>query len=114
MNNQQYNPDIAAYLYQRAGEKGIPLGGNFELTPRCNMNCKMCYIRMSEQEMAHIGRERTVDEWLDIAKQAKDAGMLFLMLTGGEIDGAEDVKKSFPDFFERLSALGAEVKIIGD
>ncbi len=39
---------------------------------------------------------------------------VLLMLTGGEIDGAEDVKKSFPDFFERLSALGAEVKIIGD
>ena len=39
---------------------------------------------------------------------------VLLMLTGGEIDGAEDVKKSFPDFWERLSALGAEVKIIGD
>ncbi len=38
---------------------------------------------------------------------------VLLMLTGGEIDNAEDVKKSFPDFFERLSSLGAEVKIVG-
>ena len=38
---------------------------------------------------------------------------VLLMLTGGETDNAEDVKKSFPDFFERLSSLGAEVKIVG-
>ena len=31
---------------------------------------------------------------------------LLLTLTGGEIDGAEAVAKSFPDFFERLSSLG--------
>lgn len=107
MNPQQNNPDIAAYLYQRAGEKGIPLGGNFELTPRCNMNCKMCYIRMSEQEMAHIGRERTVDEWLDIAKQAKDAGMLFLLLTGGEpllYDG-------FWELYTELKKMGLLISI---
>ena len=31
-------------------------------------------------------------------------------LTGGVIDGAEAVKKSFPDFFERLEEIGIEVK----
>jgi len=31
---------------------------------------------------------------------------LLLTLTGGEIDGAEAVSKSFPDFFERLASLG--------
>lgn len=31
-------------------------------------------------------------------------------LTGGIIDGAEAVKKSFPDFFERLEKIGIEVK----
>ncbi len=30
-------------------------------------------------------------------------------LTGGTIEGAEAVSKSFPDFFERLSSLGIEV-----
>lgn len=35
---------------------------------------------------------------------------VLLTLTGGEIEGAQAVKKSLPDFFDRLSALGIEVK----
>ena len=31
--------------------------------------------------------------------------------TGGTIEGAEAVSKSFPDFFERLAALGASLVI---
>ncbi len=34
---------------------------------------------------------------------------VLLTLTGGTIDGAEAVGKSFPDFFDRLSALGITV-----
>ena len=30
------------------------------------------------------GRLRTADEWLEIGRQMKDAGVLFLLLTGGE------------------------------
>ena len=31
--------------------------------------------------------------------------------TGGEIRGAEAVRKSFPDYWERLQSLGIEVEI---
>lgn len=34
---------------------------------------------------------------------------VLLMLTGGEIEGAQAVRKSFPDFFEKLKGLGIEV-----
>ena len=37
---------------------------------------------------------------------------VLLTLTGGEIEGAEAVTKSFPDFFEKLSSLGIEVEKI--
>jgi len=36
---------------------------------------------------------------------------VLLSLTGGEIDGAEAVAKSYPDFFEHLMSLGIEVEI---
>ena len=29
----------------KATQANIPLGGTFELTPLCNMNCDMCFIR---------------------------------------------------------------------
>ncbi len=35
---------------------------------------------------------------------------VLLTLTGGKINGAEAVKKSLPDFFERLEALGVEIR----
>ena len=35
---------------------------------------------------------------------------VLLTLTGGEIEGAQAVRKSFPDFFEKLKQLGIEVE----
>jgi 3-phosphoshikimate 1-carboxyvinyltransferase len=37
---------------------------------------------------------------------------VLLMLTGGEIQGAQAVRKSFPDFFERMKQLGLDVEIL--
>ncbi len=34
---------------------------------------------------------------------------ILLTLTGGEIEGAQAIRKSFPDFFEKLHAIGIEV-----
>jgi 3-phosphoshikimate 1-carboxyvinyltransferase len=35
---------------------------------------------------------------------------VLLTLTGGEIEGAQAVRKSFPDFFEKLKQLKIEVQ----
>jgi 3-phosphoshikimate 1-carboxyvinyltransferase len=37
---------------------------------------------------------------------------VLLSMTGGVIDGAEAIRKSYPDFFTTLAALGTEVKVI--
>ena len=72
------------YYSQMSRIKKIPFFGSFELTPRCNMNCKMCYIRMTEEEMHKVGYELTIENWLSIAKDAVNEGMMHLLLTGGE------------------------------
>ena len=71
-------------LADKADAMRAPLGGSMELLPLCNMDCKMCYIRLSRQEMEQRGRMLSCDEWLNIAKDAKDNGVLYLLLTGGE------------------------------
>ena len=71
-------------LLQKARQKHIPVTGALELLPLCNMNCDMCYVRLGREEMEAKGRLRTADEWLEIGRQMKDAGVLFLLLTGGE------------------------------
>lgn len=99
--------DIKRTLSVKCAKLGIPVSGIFELTPRCNLQCKMCYVRMSPEQMAPIGRERTAKEWLDIAKNAVDAGMMFLLLTGGEPTLRED----FPEIYEGLVKMGLSISI---
>ena len=84
MNTVPVAPAATEYLYRKAAAAGIPLSGTFELTPVCNMDCKMCYIRLSRQTQESIAPLADADQWLKLAQEAKDAGMLYLLLTGGE------------------------------
>ena len=86
----------------KAAEKHIPLGGSFELTPRCNLRCKMCYIRMDKRQMDQIGRERTAKEWIALAKEAVEAGTLNLLITGGE----PLIRDDFEEIYTALSKMG--------
>lgn len=71
-------------IIKRAKQSNSPVSGSIELLPLCNMNCDMCYIRLSREDMERQGRMRTADEWLEIGSQMREAGVLFLLLTGGE------------------------------
>lgn len=98
---------IKAAVCAKAALMRVPVSGSFELTPRCSLNCKMCYIRMTPEEMRPLGTERTVSRWVDLAQQAKQAGMVFLLLTGGE-------PLVYSDFFpllQELSQLGLSIDI---
>ena len=75
---------LEEYLVDRATKHGVPLGGTLELLPLCNMNCDMCYVRLSREEMEARGRLRGANEWLRLAEEMKQNGVLFLLLTGGE------------------------------
>ena len=54
MNNPPVVPAATEYLYRKATAAGIPLSGTFELTPVCNVDCKMCYVRLSRQAQEAI------------------------------------------------------------
>ena len=75
---------VKDYVFRKGAANRIPVSGTFELTPRCNFRCKMCYIHMDGEEQRCAGRELTTEEWLAAAKEAVDAGMIYLLLTGGE------------------------------
>jgi len=82
-----FTEDASAFerrLIDRAARARSPINGSLELTPICNMQCEMCYVRLTPAEAAQQGGLRSVEEWLDIARQMRDAGTLFLLLTGGE------------------------------
>lgn len=81
MSTENY---LENYLYTKAAQNHIPISGTFELLPVCNLDCKMCYVKKSMSDVKQLGGLRNADEWISLAKKAVDAGMLFLLLTGGE------------------------------
>lgn len=83
-HDNEYVSTVERRLFAMAYEKMVPVYGVLELTPLCNMNCDMCYVRLSRSEMESQGRMKTLDEWLMLAKEMKEAGVLFILLTGGE------------------------------
>lgn len=89
-------------IYTRAANTQIPVNGSLELLPLCNMNCDMCYIRLSREEADARGGLRSVDEWIRLGQEMAQSGVLFLLLTGGE-------PLLFPDFrklYLELKKLG--------
>lgn len=71
-------------LFAKATQTGTPLSGTFELTSRCTLNCKMCYIHSKAKDGKVIEKEKPTEWWLDLAEKAQKNGMLLLLLTGGE------------------------------
>ena len=103
----QTEPLISSYLNRKACGLGLPVGGSFELTARCNFNCKMCYVHLSESEQARLGRELTADEWLSLASDARDMGLIFLLLTGGE----PFLRGDFVCIYEQLVKMGLVISV---
>lgn len=89
-------------MKQKCAARRIPQSGTFELTPLCNFRCSMCYIRLDPDQMSFHGRLRTAGEWLELGRQALDAGTLYLLLTGGELLTRAD----FCQIYEGLSEMG--------
>lgn len=100
---------VRQFLNFRAREKNIPINGSFELTPLCNLDCKMCYVHLNRNQLQ--GAELlTAEQWKHIMKQAVDAGMMYAKLTGGEC-------LTYPDFRELylyLRSFGVEVSILSN
>jgi radical SAM protein with 4Fe4S-binding SPASM domain len=92
-----YGP-LVHELHRRAAEHRQPVNGTFELTERCQLACRMCYVRQSAGDTARRTGELSAAQWLELARAAVDNGMVFLLLTGGEVFLR-------PDFFEIYTPL---------
>ncbi|MBQ7857633.1 MAG: radical SAM protein [Oscillospiraceae bacterium] len=103
----EFSNQVRKYFYLKAARDRRPIGGTFELTPCCNMNCAMCYIRTTEGEMRKMGQLLTAAQWIDLGKQCVEQGMLFLLLTGGE----PFLRKDFREIYTGLKKLGLVITI---
>ena len=89
-------------VWEKAYADAIPISGTFELTPRCNFNCRMCYVHLKPEQIPAYGRELSAKEWLTIAQQAKQAGTTWLCVTGGE----PLMHPEFEEIWRGLTSMG--------
>lgn len=95
----------ASKIRQKYSEKGqnIPIFLIASITSRCNLHCTGCYSRANNacSDDAPLN-QLTDDEWEDIFIQAKDLGISFIVLAGGEPMIREDVIVKASNFDEIL------------
>lgn len=100
MKQRLVEPRLVEFLHKKAERTCTPISGTFELSPLCNMDCRMCYVKITKEKQESIGRLRTKEEWIELAKQAREEGMLFLLLTGGEPFLVENFKELYIELYK--------------
>lgn len=86
------------YLVQRARAHNVPLGAHIDVTLRCDLACQHCYL--DDRKRAEL----TLEEYDTLFGELKQAGMLHLLISGGEIfhrpDGLKIVQLAAKHRFE--------------
>lgn len=107
---QRLGSDYLERLRGWAQQNFIPLTATFELTPFCNFSCVMCYVRLTKEAAEKQGRLLSAEKWLEIARQAKEMGTLYVTLTGGE----PFLHPEFWKIYSELNKMGFLISILSN
>jgi len=88
-------------LAQRASEQYTPLQALVEITGRCHMDCVHCYLDIKNPPK----NELSTAELIAVFDALRDAGAMFLTLTGGEIFLRKDIFELIAAAKERRFAV---------
>lgn len=98
---RKWSEDTETWL-AHAASLHVPIKATFELTARCNLSCRMCYIHLDREQQKKVGEELTTEQWIQMGRQAAEAGTLYLLLTGGEVL----IRPDFPEIYTALCKMG--------
>lgn len=100
-NEDKYSSMQNAVIKARETNQCVNLSA--ELTPMCNFNCPMCYIKQRTQPDNILNTE----DWIPVLNEAIAAGVKYVLLTGGEVLAY----KGFYDIAKFLCSKGVDVRI---
>ncbi len=101
MNKQPYLAERRLSQWPR-----IPLSAFFDLTYRCNLNCRHCWLRLPADDPAKPN-ELSLSELNDLVDESRTLGCRHLYLSGGEPMLRED----FVGIFDSLTARVARYSL---
>ena len=97
---------LARKMQRDARKAFIPIGAILELTPRCTLDCNMCYCHLTEAQM-NGRKEFTAEEWIQFIDTAYDRGVYAVLLTGGECL----LHKGFWEIYNHCRSRGIVVSV---
>jgi len=92
---------LIAELIRKAAVLGVPLTTHIDLTYRCNERCEHCYLEHDDKG------EMSYGEISSLLEQLAEAGVFFLILSGGE----PMIRRDFWEIVARARELQFNVKI---
>lgn len=104
---KSYEPFLNKYLYSKAIKTLTPIEGAFELSPCCNLNCRMCYVRKSRRDVDAAGGEIPADKWIELGRECAAMGLLVVLFTGGE----PFLFKDFLRVYTAFHSMGMQITI---
>ena len=103
MNGVVVNKPLRDFeIWDRYNAPGKLFSFDLELTARCNLDCRHCYINQAAGDVHHAMQELTIKEIGQIADQAVDMGAIWCLLSGGE----PLLRKDFADIYIMLKKKG--------
>lgn len=94
-------------IVDTAKKKKVPVSAQFELTGRCNLDCKMCYVHNLDAAEC-LAKELSTEEWKRIFDEALEKELLFATLTGGECL----LRPDFKELYVHLWKKGVKVSVL--
>ncbi len=93
---------------RRAGQSRIPITAMLELTRRCNLRCRHCYL--GEQHLHERAKERDTEAVKASIREWSEAGCLHLVITGGD----PMMRPDFVDIYQYACEQGLLVTVFCD
>ncbi len=103
-------PDVqpSERLFYLTVKKHIPFSFTCEITYRCPLECRHCYLPETQGDLSpEAHRELSTAEWKHAFEELAEAGCLYLTLTGGEVF----VRPDAAELARHARALGFDTKI---
>jgi radical SAM protein with 4Fe4S-binding SPASM domain len=94
-------------LHARALADHIPLSGSIDLTRRCGLACRHCYVADRSVPDAGAASELSTAELLDLLEAITKSGCLFLLMTGGD----PLIRPDFATVYRHARELGLVVSV---
>lgn len=99
--------DFKIIIKEKQVSNKRPFSLTFELSPLCNFDCKMCYVHRNLKVDENI---KTTSDWIEIAREAFEAGVFFITLTGGEVF----LYPHFRELYEAIYDMGFYIVILSN